>query len=150
MAEAGERGLLDVVGDEEVAALFRGKGFGDDEEVGGGARTGAEGDGGPLAGAADHSKKVIEEGGLDADGAEFAARCGEFLRSDGGDFERFELRRVGFGVVAFEDGALFGGAGVVDANLDEEAVELRFRERVGAFELEGFCVAKTVKKSSRV
>jgi hypothetical protein len=95
------------------------------------------GDGGPLAGAADDGEKVVEECWLDADGAELAAGGGEFLRGDGGDFERFELRRIAFGVVALEDSALVGGAGVVNANLDEEAVELGFRERVSAFELEG-------------
>ena len=65
MAKAGQRGLLDVVGNEEVAAVFRGIGFGDDEEIGGGARAGAEGDGGPLAGAADDGEEVVEECWLD-------------------------------------------------------------------------------------
>ena len=57
MAKAGQRGLLDVVGNEEVAALFRGIGFGDDEEIGGGAGAGAEGDRRPLAGAAHDGEK---------------------------------------------------------------------------------------------
>ena len=48
MAQAGECGLLDVVGDEEVATVFRGIGLGNDEEIGGSARAGAQRDGGPL------------------------------------------------------------------------------------------------------
>ena len=128
--------MLDVVGNEEVAALFRGISFGDDEEIGSGAWAGAEGDGRPLAGAAHDGEEVVKERGLDADGAEFTAGGGEFLRGDGGEFDRFKLRRFALGVVALEDGTLVGGTGVVDANLDEEAVELGFGERVGAFEFE--------------
>ena len=39
-------------------------------------------------------------------------------------------------MVALEDSALLGGAGVIDANLDEKTIELGFGKRVGAFELE--------------
>ena len=136
MAEAGQRGLLDVVGDEEVAALLCGAGFGDDEEVGGGAGAGAESDGGPLASAADDGEEVVKEGGLDANRAEFAAGGDEIERGDGGDFERFELRRVAFGMMTLEDGAFVRAAGIIDANFNEEAVELGFGEGVGALKLE--------------
>jgi len=39
-------------------------------------------------------------------------------------------------VVAFQDHALVGGAGVTHANLDEESIKLRFRQWVRAFEFQ--------------
>ena len=66
---------------------------------------------------------------------------GEQLEGDGLD-GGFTEARAGLAVqarcvVAFEDGALVGQVGVVDLDLEQEAVELRLGERVGAFELDG-------------
>lgn len=140
VAEDGEDGALDVVGNEVGAVFQRGDSLGDAHEAEGSAGAGAEGECGPLAGAADEVEDVVEQLGLDADGADLSPGGEEQVESEGLEVGSVEEWGAGGGMggeMEFEDLALFGGGGVVDPGFEEEAVELCLREGVGAFEVDG-------------
>ena len=90
----------------------------------------------PLAGAARQCEDVAVELRLDADGADLSARGGEHSCGDGRDGGVFEQACAGAGVVAFEDLQFFCFGGIGYANLHQEAIELRFGQRISAFEVD--------------
>ncbi len=141
MAEdVGSEGF-DVLGGDVVAAFEEGGGFGGEGEVDGAARGGSAADeklqvGGErawIAGGMDEGDDVVADFFIHVDGVhDLPAGDDVFGVDDGADIELGS--GSGHGV---EDLALFFGGGVVDSDLEEEAVELSFGEGVGALLVDG-------------
>ena len=135
MAQHRRCGLLDVVRQQEVAAVERRTGLRHQHQADGRAGACAHGQQRPLPCPADQLRDVIKERGLDADGADFALRL--FKQAGRGPARSGPRARVSAGgVVPFKDGALILQSWIIDAELEQEAVQLRLGQRVGALEVD--------------
>ncbi len=138
VAEDGEGGAFDVGGGDVVAVVEESVGFGHADEGDGAAGAGAEGDGAVGAGGAGEGDGVLDHGlhGIDSGGGSLGVE--DVLGgADLGDVVRGEAAGGGFGADGADDGGFLGGVGVVDEDLQEEAVELGFGEGIGAFLFDG-------------
>ncbi len=138
VAEDGEGGGFDIAGGDVVAAVEQGVGFGDADEADGATGAGTEADGTVTAGGAGEGNGVLDDafdglnGGGFALGGEDVGGGADGLQMIGGKATTTSLGGDGADDVCF-----LLSVRIIDQDLDEEAVELSLRERVGAFLLDG-------------
>ena len=137
MAQHRRRHRLDVVGHHEVAAAEQRLGFGGAGQGDAGARAAALDQAGVLAGGAHQAQQVVDQGRVDQ---HLFGAAGQ-LEDAGGVGDRRQLRRVQAVRQPPVEHHLHHArfvrlVRVVDQNLEQEAVQLRLRQRVGAFLVE--------------
>ena len=138
MPQHRRRHALHVVGQQVIAAVARGGGLGELHQMNRGARAGAQRQGGPLAAAPRDRRDVADERRLDADARRFLPRGEQLLRSNDVRLDGARRRAVHPGLMTHQD--FFVAAlrvRILDADLRRESIELRFRQRIRALELDG-------------
>src|SRR5262245_21935235 len=136
MTQHRQRGRLNIVRNEEIAAVEPGRRLGHHHEADGGARTGAERKRGPAAGAANDLYHITEERRLNFYASHLRSRLGQHLRGKGCEPGGIKIVGVKALVVLLKDADFLLGLRVGDLVLEQEAVKLGFRERISAFKFD--------------
>ena len=136
VAQHRRGGSFHVVRQQVVAAVGRGMGLRHLQQVNRGARTRTERQRRPVAGSTRQGRDVGEHRRFDADGGDVPPR-----RSQRAGRKRLELhgiQMVGIEpfVIAPQDQLFVCDLRILHSHLDEKAIELRFRQRIGALELD--------------
>ena len=104
----------------------------------------------PAACAADDFHDVAEQRRLDFDAADFRARLCQGFGGKRGEIGGVEVVRVKTLVHGLKDGDFLFGCGISDLDLQQEAVQLRFRQRIRAFKLDWVLCGEDGEKLRKV